>query len=148
MAARARKMAAPVLLILIAAATSGCVTTLGELRQANPDRTGRAVGDYQALGGCVTEGLQTSGNLLYQTIVRPDQKRMVVTAFMTGRATSQAPLIDLTFRQVDAQNVAIESRWAGVFTSRKAAERIDAQMWPIARRCVGGRLDEVSPPAP
>lgn len=142
-----------VMLIGIVAATSGCVTTIGDLRHAKPDRTARAIGEYQALAGCVTEGLQTSsdgfflepGDLLYQTVLRPDEKRMVVTGLFSGGRGSPTPLIYLTFRQVDSESVVIESRWGGFFTTRKAAERIDARVWPIAQRCARGHL-ELAPP--
>lgn len=137
-----------VLLIGVAVATSGCVTTLRELRQAPPDHIGRTLGDYQALAGCVTEGLQTSpgepSKLHYETVLRPDEKRIMVTGMFAGGHAAPTLLIDLTFRQIDSTNVVIESRWGGFATGRMAAKRIDAQVWPIARRCAGGRLETFS----
>ena len=128
---------------------AGCTMSLGELRLAAPNRTARAVGNYQVLAGCVAEGLQTTGHgsslgpddLLYQTVVRPEQERFILTGILSRRQGYPRPLIDLTFRQIDTQNVLIESRWGGYFTDRMTAERIDRQVWPIARRCAGDRLE-------
>lgn len=137
------------LLLLMIVAGSGCATTLRDLRLAAPNRTARAVGNYQVLAGCVAEGLQTSvagssvgpEDLVYQTVVRPEEQRMTLTGTVSGRQGYPRPLIDLTFRQIDSDNVVIESRWGGYLTGRMAAERIDRQVWPIARRCAGDRLE-------
>jgi hypothetical protein len=133
--------------IAIAAMTSGCVTTLADLRHAAPNRIGRAPGDYQALAGCIVEGLQTTsdGGLLYQTVMRPDEKRMVVTGMLGQSGASPRPLIDLTFRQVEPAHVVIESRWGGFATARMEAERIDRLVWSLTERCARGRV-ELTPP--
>ena len=139
--------------LMVVAASGGCVPHLAEIRQAAPDRVGRAGGDYQVLAGCITEGLQGSpagsagapGRLVYQTVVRPEEKRMLVTGTMLLSHAVPTPLIDLTFRQVDASHVVIESRWGGLVTARSEAKRVDRQVWLIAKRCAGGDV-EVAPP--
>ena len=64
----------------------------------------------------------------------------MVTILWIAHASS-TPLIDLTFRQVDAASVMIESRWGGLVTGRSDAERIDRRVWSVAQQCTGGRLE-------
>ena len=142
-----------VVLVAAAAATAGCVATLADIRRAAPDRVGRAVGDYRVLAGCITEGLQTSpagaagdaARLVYQTVDRPDEKRMLVTGVSVRSHAVPAPLIDLTFRQLGANTVVIESRWGGLSIARGDAERVDRRVWSVTERCAGGRV-ELTPP--
>ena len=56
-----------------------------------------------------------------------------------------APLIDLTFRQLGANTVLIESRWGGLSIARGDAERVDRRVWSVTERCAGGRV-ELTPP--
>ena len=140
-----------VLLLAIGASVCGCAATLGELRQSAPNRVGQATGDYQVLAGCVIEGLQTSadgsmsGRVLYQTVTRPDEKRMMVTGVLWSASATPMPVIDLAFRQARAGEVTIESRLGGAPTARGETEKIDRTVWSIAQQCTGGRV-EVAPP--
>ena len=138
-----------VVLALVAAA--GCAPSLAEIRQSAPGRTGQVAGaEYQVLCGCVAEALQTGessiwiveiGNLQYQTITRPEEKRAVLTGTMPGPYGQRTPVLDLTFKQ-EASDVIVESRWGGVGLGH--GSRYDKSVWPAVGRC--GRLVRVTPP--
>ena len=86
-----------------------------------------------------------SGRLLFETVTRPDEKRMMATGILWIAHAMPTPSIDPTFRQVDAGRFLIESRSERIGTARSEAERIDGQVWAIARHCVRGPVD-IAPP--
>jgi hypothetical protein len=145
---RARIVIATVAVLI---ATSGCAPSLAEIRQGAPARTGRvASAEYQVISGCVAEALQTGesslwtikvGNLQYQTVTRPEEKRAVLTGAMPGPYGQHTPVLDLTFKQ-DASDVVVEARWGGVAAGH--GSRYDEAVWHAVGKC--GRLISVTPP--
>jgi hypothetical protein len=132
-------------LALLLLAFTGCVMSLGELRQQPPAQTATIPNQqYDVLAGCVAEGLQTAdrrffgstSDLLYQAIHRPEQRRATVT----GYVEPARPLLDVTFVQRDGA-VLVESReaeWRG--------NRLNALAWPIIEQCAPGATPTSSKP--
>jgi hypothetical protein len=137
----------------------GCTSIpIKEIRQEPPARAAIVTADYADIGGCVAEGMQTgprgtwmieTGDLTYEVIHRPSERRLAVT----GRAGGghAIPIIDILFLGQPGGRTRIESRWGGMSGiephNRTGGQRIDERVWPIVESCVGTPI-EVKPPVP
>jgi hypothetical protein len=88
-----------------------------------------------------------TGDLTYEVIHRPSERRLAVT----GRAGGghAVPIIDILFIGQTEGLTRIESRWGGLSgmapNDRIGGQRIDERVWPIVESCTGTPV-QVNPP--
>jgi hypothetical protein len=143
-----------ILVFVIPVALAACTAIpIQDIRREPPARTAIVMAAYADLGGCVAEGMQTgprgalmieTGDLTYEVIHRPSERRLAVTGRVGGAYA--IPIIDLLFLGEPDGRTRVESRRGGLSgSSRNGGQRIDKRVWPIVERCAGVPLD-VSPP--
>ena len=138
---------------VLSMALGGCTSIpIQDIRREPPARTALVTADYVDLGGCVAEGMQTgprgvwmieTGDLTYEVIHRPSERRLAVTGRVGG--AHAIPIIDLLFLGELEGRTRVESRWGGLSgwepSSRTGGQRIDERVWPIVERCTGAPVD-------
>jgi hypothetical protein len=135
-----------ILVFVIPVALAACTSIpIQDIRREPPARTAIFMAAYADLGGCVAEGMQTgprgpllieTGDLTYEVIHRPSERRLAVTGRIPG--IHAVPIIDLLFLGEPDGRTRVESRWGGLSGfSRNAGQRIDERVWPIVERCGG-----------
>lgn len=132
--------------LLCAGALGGCVT-VSELRASTPVRVGTAAGTYLPLATCVMEILgknRAAEGMVYQFLDAPTVKMASIVATTRVPAglfyTAPAPLLELSFRQVDEDTVKIEVR------KSFPGSVLELRAWPVIEQCAGKTV-AASPPA-
>lgn len=131
--------------LLFVGASTGCVT-VAELRQAAAVRTGTVAGVYRPLATCVRDALgrnQAAEGMTYQFEDLASTKAASILGATRLPAgifyTVSTPLLELSFRQTEGDNVTIEAR------RTLAGLDLELRAWPIVERCAGKTV-VVSPP--
>lgn len=127
---------------------TGCVTTVAEIREQPPQRTGSVAGDYRALAHCTVDELRASpsspwmlqaGNLTYELVTREPEGFARITGLMqvTGRP---APVVELLLRDQPPGRVRAELRWAYWW-----GDRIGDPVWAMIGRCARAPIAATAP---
>lgn len=122
---------------------SGCTgIAIQDLRQEAPTRSATYQAEYEELGNCTAEAMQTAerdiwsvstGNLNYEIINRRSKRQIMVTG-KTDRGS--IPLIDLIFTDHGSGKTHVESRQGGFGDMRRGGRVVEEQTWPMIERCV------------
>jgi hypothetical protein len=138
------------LVTALALLLAGCVMSLQELRQQPPARTAVVANrQYDALAGCVVDGLQlaptgtfqmSTSDMTYAINRRPELGIMTVTAVEPnyGAGPSVVPHLDLRFIQ-QGEDVLVESRLGDIAGGEGGTPRsrnLSNQAWTIIEQCV------------
>ncbi len=124
---------------------AGCAT-VSDLRQSPPVRAGTIRGNYLALADCVMsdiERLRAEDGVRYRLLTVPAAKTASILGAMRVPAglfyTVPAAVLELSFKQDEANRVAIETR------SRFPGSALEPGVWPLVERCAGTTLTLVPP---
>jgi hypothetical protein len=122
--------------------SSGCATSLADLRARPPIRSGVVPGAYDALARCAVDGanslpktvfLTSASDHVYQLVDYRPTPRAAVTGYDERRAASA--VAELLFTPVDAATTQVDLRLS--VPNAAAQRRYERELWGVVETCGG-----------